>query len=213
MGIISIAAVINAAIPSARGEAACSHWKRLKARPEAQLLIFLKSYRAVEIRIRQRHNVRANQLEASIARQENEIQQLTQNLAHIREVDVIHIISAQIQAAHDRLATLKAQRDALLYESPSADLEPYFEAVLENGRTIPLLRRKKSPKRRSNGCLLMTMPSISYSGLPTAVSSRPDQKSAPLPEGRFPIFPQNTSAHPMHFHRILLQPCATARTA
>lgn len=120
--------------------------EEIESAAEAQLLIFLKSYRAVEIRIRQRRNVRANQLEASIARQENEIQQLTQNLAHIREVDVIHIISAQIQKAHDRLATLKAQRDALLYESPSADLEPYFEAVLEEWQDYTIAEKKKIAK-------------------------------------------------------------------
>ena len=52
-------------------------------------------------------------------------------------------IRDRIQAAHDRLATLKAQRDALLYESPSADLEPYFEAVLEEWQNYTIAEKKK----------------------------------------------------------------------
>lgn len=109
---------------------------------EARLLHFLRSYRTVPLQTPQRHSAQVNQLEIAIAQHEETIGQLTQNLAHIREADVIHIISAQIHRENDELRTCKAQRDALLYQNQPTDLEPFFAAILTEWPSYTIAEKK-----------------------------------------------------------------------
>lgn len=113
---------------------------------EAKLLDFLASYRAVQIQSRQRRSAQVNQLEIEIDDREKEIGQLQQNLTHILEPDVIHIIAAQIHEANERLTALKARREALLYEVNPANLEPYFEAVLTEWPRYTIEEKKRIAK-------------------------------------------------------------------
>lgn len=113
---------------------------------EAKLLDFLASYRAVQIQSRQRSSAQVNQLEIEIDHHEKEIGQLQQNLTHILEPDVIHIIAAQIHEANERLTTLKARREALLYEVNPANLEQYFEAVLTEWPRYTIEEKKRIAK-------------------------------------------------------------------
>ena len=71
------------------------------------------------------------------------IGQLTRNLAHVRETDVIHIVSAQIHEANHALSELKRQRDALLYTHPQDDLEPFFQAILTEWPDYTIPEKKK----------------------------------------------------------------------
>ena len=113
---------------------------------EAKLLDFLASYRAVQIQSRQRRSAQVNQLEIEIDDREKEIGQLQQNLTHILEPDVIHIIAAQIHEANERLTALKARREALLYEVNPANLEQYFEAVLTEWPRYTIEEKKRIAK-------------------------------------------------------------------
>lgn len=113
---------------------------------ETKLLDFLASYRAVQIQSRQRRSAQVNQLEIEIDDREKEIGQLQQNLTHILEPDVIHIIAAQIHEANERLTALKARREALLYEVKPANLEPYFEAVLTEWPRYTIEEKKRIAK-------------------------------------------------------------------
>ncbi len=113
---------------------------------EAKLLDFLTSYRAVQIQSRQRRSAQVNQLEIEIDHHEKEIGQLQQNLTHILEPDVIHIIAAQIHEANERLTALKARREALLYEVNPANLEQYFEAVLTEWPRYTIEEKKRIAK-------------------------------------------------------------------
>ncbi len=113
---------------------------------EARLLHFLRSYRTVPLQTPQRRSAQVNRLEIAIAQHEEAIGQLTQNLAHIREVDVIHIISAQIHRENDELRTCKAQRDALLYQNQPTDLEPFFAAVLDEWPSYTIAEKKQLAK-------------------------------------------------------------------
>lgn len=113
---------------------------------EAKLLDFLTSYRAVQIQSRQRRSAQVNQLEIEIDDREKEIGQLQQNLTHILEPDVIHIIAAQIHEANERLTALKARREALLYEVNPANLEQYFEAVLTEWPRYTIEEKKRIAK-------------------------------------------------------------------
>lgn len=113
---------------------------------EAKLLDFLTSYRAVQIQSRQRRSAQVNQLEIEIDDREKEIGQLQQNLTHILEPDVIHIIAAQIHEANERLTALKARREALLYEVKPANLEQYFEAVLTEWPRYTIEEKKRIAK-------------------------------------------------------------------
>lgn len=113
---------------------------------ETKLLDFLASYRAVQIQSRQRRSAQVNQLEIEIDDREKEIGQLQQNLTHILEPDVIHIIAAQIHEANERLTALKARREALLYEVKPANLEQYFEAVLTEWPRYTIEEKKRIAK-------------------------------------------------------------------
>ena len=113
---------------------------------ETKLLDFLASYRAVQIQSRQRRSAQVNQLEIEIDDREKEIGQLQQNLTHILEPDVIHIIAAQIHEANERLTALKARREALLYEVNLANLEQYFEAVLTEWPRYTIEEKKRIAK-------------------------------------------------------------------
>ena len=113
---------------------------------ESKLLDFLASYRAVQIQSRQRRSAQVNQLEIEIDDREKEIGQLQQNLTHILEPDVIHIIAAQIHEANERLTALKARREALLYEVKPANLEQYFEAVLTEWPRYTIEEKKRIAK-------------------------------------------------------------------
>ena len=113
---------------------------------ETKLLDFLASYRAVQIQSRQRRSAQVNQLEIEIDDREKEIGQLQQNLTHILEPDVIHIIAAQIHEANERLTALKTRREALLYEVNPANLEQYFEAVLTEWPRYTIEEKKRIAK-------------------------------------------------------------------
>lgn len=113
---------------------------------EAKLLDFLASYRAVQIQSRQRRSAQVNQLEIEIDDREKEIGQLQQNLTHILEPDVIHIIAAQIHEANERLTALKARREALLHQVNPTNLEPYFEAVLIEWPRYTIKEKKRIAK-------------------------------------------------------------------
>ena len=113
---------------------------------EARLLHFLRSYRAIPLQAPQRRSAQVNRLEISIAQHEETIGQLTQNLAYIRETDVIHIISAQIHRENDELRACKAQRDALLYQNQPTDLEPFFSAVLTEWPSYTIAEKKQIAK-------------------------------------------------------------------
>lgn len=113
---------------------------------EAKLLDFLASYRAVQIQSRQRRSAQVNQLEIEIDDREKEIRQLQQNLTHILEPDVIHIIAAQIHEANERLTALKARREALLYQVNPVNLEQYFEAVLTEWPRYTIEEKKRIAK-------------------------------------------------------------------
>ena len=110
---------------------------------QTRLLDFLRSYRAVAPQTQRRPDARLNRLAAAIAQQEDEIGQLTRNLAHVRETDVIHIVSAQIHEANHALSELKRQRDALLYTHPQDDLEPFFQAILTEWPDYTIPEKKK----------------------------------------------------------------------
>lgn len=116
--------------------------EQIEGAVEARLLHFLKSYRAIPLQVPQRRSTQVNQLEIAIAQHEEAIRQLTQNLAHIREPDVIHIISAQIHQENDELHACTAQRAALLYQSQPADLEPFFAAVLTEWPSYTIAEKK-----------------------------------------------------------------------
>ena len=91
-----------------------------------------------------RPDARLNRLAAAIAQQEDEIGQLTRNLAHVRETDVIHIVSAQIHEANHALSELKRQRDALLYAPfRRTILEPFFQAILTEWPDYTIPEKKK----------------------------------------------------------------------
>lgn len=135
-----------------RGGAVCSGrsktvtLEQIEGVVEARLLHFLRSYRTVPLQTPQRRSTQVNQLEIAIAQHEEAIGQLTQNLAHIQEADVIHIISAQIHRENDELRTCKAQRDALLYQNQSTDLEPFFAAVLTEWPSYTIAEKKQIAK-------------------------------------------------------------------
>ena len=135
-----------------RGDAVCSGrsktvtLEQIEGVVEARLLHFLRSYRTVPLQTPQRRSAQVNRLEIAIAQHEEAIGQLTQNLAHIREADVIHIISAQIHRENDELRTYKAQRDALLYQNQPTDLEPFFAAVLDEWPSYTIAEKKQLAK-------------------------------------------------------------------
>lgn len=135
-----------------RGNAVCPGRSRvitlemIEHAVETKLLDFLASYRAVQIQSRQRRSAQVNQLEIEIDDREKEIGQLQQNLTHILEPDVIHIIAAQIHEANERLTALKARREALLYEVNPANLEQYFEAVLTEWPRYTIEEKKRIAK-------------------------------------------------------------------
>ncbi|MDR3766461.1 MAG: recombinase family protein [Butyricicoccus sp.] len=110
---------------------------------EAQLLHFLTSYRAVPIQAQPRRSAQVNQIEIQIDGREKEIQRLTQNLTQILEPDVIQIVAAQIHEANEQLSALQAQRAALLHRESSADLEPYFDAVLTEWPDYTIEEKKR----------------------------------------------------------------------
>jgi len=117
--------------------------EQIEAEVEKRLLEFLESYRAVQMQVKQTQNAEENRLEIAIAGCEEEIRQLTQNLAHIAEADVIRIISAQIHERNQQLSELRAQRDALLYQNAPVDLEPYFEAIFTEWQDYTIPEKKK----------------------------------------------------------------------
>ncbi len=117
--------------------------EQIEAKVQVQLLEYLESYRDVEMQVQQRQTTEMNHLEAEITRCEDEIARLTKNLAHISEVDVIHIVSAQIHEMNQTLAGLKAQRDAMLYDNSPSDLEPYFDAILIEWKDYTIEEKKK----------------------------------------------------------------------
>ena len=133
---------------SKRGSAVCPGrsktitLEQIEGAVEARLLHFLKSYRAIPLQVPQRRSTQVNKLEIAIVQHEQTIRQLTQNLAHIREPDVIHIISAQIHEENDELHACTEQRDALLYQSQPADLEPFFAAVLTEWPSYTIAEKK-----------------------------------------------------------------------
>ena len=118
-----------------RGNAVCPGRERtitleeIENAVQAALLHFLARLHTVPMQSRPQRSAQVNQLDIAIAQQEDEIRQLTHNLAHITETDVVRIISAQIHAASDRLAERRAQRDALLQQGRQDELEPCFAAV------------------------------------------------------------------------------------
>lgn len=116
--------------------------EQIEAAVEARLLHFLRSYRAVPLQIAPRRSGQVNRLEIAITQHEAAIEHLTQNLAHIQEADVVRRIAAQIHAENDALHTCMAQRDALLYQNPSANLEPYFAAVLTEWPSYTIAEKK-----------------------------------------------------------------------
>ncbi len=117
--------------------------EQIEAKVQVRLLEYLESYRDVEMQVQQRQTTEMNHLEAEITRCEDEIARLTKNLTHISEVDVIHIISAQIHEINQTLAGLKAQRDTMLYDSSPSDLEPYFDAILVEWKDCTIEEKKK----------------------------------------------------------------------
>ena len=135
-----------------RGDAVCPGrsktitLEQIEGAVEARLLHFLKSYCAIPLQVPQRRSTQVNQLEIAIAQHEEAIRQLTQNLAHIREPDVIHIISAQIHQENDELHACTEQRDALLYQNEPADLEPFFAAVLTEWPSYTIAEKKQIAK-------------------------------------------------------------------
>ena len=116
--------------------------EQIESAVEVRLLDWLRRCRAVRIPAPPQRSARANQLEIAIAQREEEIRQLTQNLAHIQEPDVIHIVAAQIHEANGKLEDCRAQRDQLLYQGQPTDLEPYFEAVLEEWPDYTIQEKK-----------------------------------------------------------------------
>lgn len=110
---------------------------------EIQLLLFLQSYRTVAIQTPQRRSAGVNRLEIEMAQLEEEIRQLTRNLAQICEADVIQILSAQIHTANGRLTALRAQRDALLLQAHGPDLQPFFDAVLTEWPSYTIPEKKQ----------------------------------------------------------------------
>lgn len=120
--------------------------EQIEGAVEARLLHFLRSYRAVPLQAPQRRSAQVNRLEIAIAQHEQTIRQLTQNLAHIHEADVIHIISTQIHEENDKLRTCKTQRDALLYQNQPPDLNPFFSAVLDEWPTYTIAEKKQIAK-------------------------------------------------------------------
>ncbi len=131
-----------------RGNAICPGRSRvitleaIESAVDAKLLDFLASYRTVPIQSRQRRSAQVNQLEIEIDHREKEIGQLKQNLTHILEPDVIHIIAAQIHEAYEQLTALKTKREALLCQAQPADLEPYFQAVLTEWPSYTIEEKK-----------------------------------------------------------------------
>lgn len=113
--------------------------EQIERHVEIHLLEFLKSYRSIEVQPQPCHSAQTNQLAIAIAQQEDAVQQLTQNLAHIQQIDVIHTVSAKIHEANSVLAALQAEYDALLHAQQQSDDKPVFEAVLSEWRdyTIP----------------------------------------------------------------------------
>ncbi len=117
--------------------------EQIETAVEVRLLDWLRRCRAVRVPAPPQRSARANQLEIAIAQREEEIRQLTQNLAHIREPDVIHIISAQIHEVNRARAALEAQRSALLHARAPADLDAVFDAVLDEWPDYSIPEKKQ----------------------------------------------------------------------
>ena len=117
--------------------------EQIESSAELRLLEYLDGYRSVPMQVQQTQSAEGNRIEIELVRCEEDIKRLTQNLAHITEVDVIHIISAQIHERNQALTALRAERDALLYERAPCDLEPYFEAILTEWHDYTIPEKKK----------------------------------------------------------------------
>lgn len=120
--------------------------EQIETAVQVPLLDLLNSYRTVEAQLPMRCSPKANQLTMEIARQEEAIRRLSENLSHIQEADVVHIISAKIHEAHQALTALQIQRDRLLYDHAPADLEPFFEAVLTEWPSYTISEKKQIAK-------------------------------------------------------------------
>jgi site-specific DNA recombinase len=110
---------------------------------QTRLLAFLQSYRSVMPASQRRPDAEINRLSAAIATQEDEIAQLTCNLVHIQQPDVIHILSAKIHEANQTLCQLQARRTALLQTRPADDLTPFFEAILTEWPDYTISEKKR----------------------------------------------------------------------
>lgn len=110
---------------------------------QTRLLAFLQSYRTVTPTAQRRPDAEINRLSAAIAMQEDEIAQLTHNLAHIQQTDVIHIVSEKIHEANHSLGQLQARRAALLQAQPADDLAPLFEAILAEWPDYTISEKKR----------------------------------------------------------------------
>lgn len=133
--------------------------EQIEGAAEAALLRHLRQLRAAPLQLPQRRDAQANRLEMAIARHEADIAQLTQNLAHIREPDVIRIVAAQIQQASDARAACIAQRDARLRRDGPDTLEALFDAVPDEwpGYTLP---EKKAVARAAIARVLVDEDSV-----------------------------------------------------
>ena len=117
--------------------------EQIETAVEAEFMQFLQRYRAVEAQVQQKRSHAVNRLEMEIAAREEEIAQLGQNLALIREPDVVHIIAGQIHAANEALSMLRKECDDLRYQRGPTDLEPYFEAVLDEWPDYTIEEKKR----------------------------------------------------------------------
>ena len=137
----------SGSIPSGRavcpGRSTVITLEQIEAAVETRLLQFLQSYRKVEVQVQRKRTSVINRLEMEITAREEEIAQLGQNLALIREPDVVHIIAGQIHTANERLSALREEYDNLLYQRGPTDLEPYFEAVLSEWSGYTIEEKKK----------------------------------------------------------------------
>lgn len=109
---------------------------------QTPLLEHLRTLRAVVPLCRRPRSPQANQLEAAILRRQDEIRQLTQNLAHISQPDVIALVSDQLQQQSDALAALRARRDALLAAQPPDNGEACCLAVLNEWPSYSIAEKK-----------------------------------------------------------------------
>ena len=108
-----------------------------------QLMDFLKRCRTAEIRVPQHRSEAVNRVEMKITACEEEIEGLTRNLIHIREADVVQLLSAQIHRAHETLDILGREREKLLCREAPSELEAYYEAVLREWADYTVAEKKQ----------------------------------------------------------------------